>query len=312
MRIGLVVTDGCFGSGVAALVDILGVANAVRDDVDGSIPPIETVVAGTRRQVATGFGMSITTQRTLRELDDLDVLVVPALGTMTGPATEAALDCATGRSLVRAIRAVDPSAVHFAAACTGVFALAEAGLADGRRATTTWFMVPTFRRRFPEVALDLDSMVVVDGQIITAGAAFAHIDLALTLVRMVSAELAQRVARLLVIDERPSQAAYVAYDQLAHDDPLVLAFERHVRVHLAEPFDVATAAAAIGVTRRTLERKTKQALGVSPLGLVQRLRLQRAEHLRRVSDLSSEQIARRVGYANAATLRALRHRQSDQ
>jgi transcriptional regulator GlxA family with amidase domain len=151
-------------------------------------------------------------------------------------------------------------------------------------------------------------MVVRDGSVITAGAAFAHIDLALTLVRSVSADLARQVARLLVIDERPSQAAYVAYDQLAHDDPLVLAFERHVRAHLAEPFDVAVAAAAIGVTRRTLERRTKQALGLSPLGVVHRLRLQHAEHLKRTGDLSVEQIARQVGYANAATLRSLQRR----
>jgi transcriptional regulator GlxA family with amidase domain len=151
-------------------------------------------------------------------------------------------------------------------------------------------------------------MVVVDGAVVTAGAAFAHIDLALTLVRGVSADLAQQVSRLLVIDERPSQAAYVAYDQLAHDDPLVLAFERHVRSNLAQPFDVAEAAAAVGVTRRTLERRTKQALGLSPLGMVQRLRLQHAEHLRRGGGLSVEQIARQVGYANAATLRDLRRR----
>jgi transcriptional regulator GlxA family with amidase domain len=308
MRIGVLVTDGCFGSGVAALVDILAAAEALRAEVDASIPAIETVVAGARARVSTSSGMSIPTQRRLRELDDLDVVVVPALGTMSAPATEAALDGAAGRSLVRAIRSVDPAMTRVAAACTGVFALAQAGLADGRRATTTWFLAPTFRRRFPAVALDLDNMVVIDGPVITAGAAFAHIDLALTLVRGISGDLAQRVARLLVIDERPSQAAYVAYDQMAHNDPLVLAFERHVRAHLAEPFDVAAAAAALGVTRRTLERKSQQALGVSPLALVQRLRVQRAEHLRRTGDLSVEQIARQVGYANAATLRALRQR----
>jgi transcriptional regulator GlxA family with amidase domain len=309
MKIGLLVTDGCFGSGLAALLDILAAADGLRADVDRSIPAIETVVAGARRHVTTaGSGMRITTQRTLKELDDLDVAVVPALGTMSGAATEDALDSANGQSLVRAVRSIDPATTRLAAACTGVFAVAQAGAADGRRATTTWFLVPTFRRRFPAVALDLDSMVVIDGQLITAGAAFAHIDLALALVRGLSADLAQRVARLLVIDERPSQAAYVAYDQMAHDDPLVLAFERYVRAHLAEPFGVGDVAATLGVTRRTLERKTRQALGVSPLELVQRLRVQRAEHLRRCGDLSIEQVARQVGYANAATLRVIRRR----
>jgi len=308
MRIGLLVNDGCFASGVTALLDVLGTADALRTDVDPSIPAIETVVAGPKRTARLGSGLSIATQRTLTELDDVDVVVVPAMGTMTGPATEAALDSRTGRSVVRALRSLDPDRVRFAAACTGVFPLAASGLADGRRVTTTWFLAGAFRRRFPAVSLDLDSMVVRDGAVITAGAAFAHIDLALTLVRAVSADLAGQVARLLVIDERPSQAAYVAYDQMAHDDQLVLAFERHVRKHLADPFDVAAAAATIGLTRRTLERRTKQALGLSPLGLVHRLRLQQADYLRRTGDLSVEQIARHVGYANAATLRTLQRR----
>jgi transcriptional regulator GlxA family with amidase domain len=308
MRIGLLVNDGCFASGVAALLDVLGTADAVRVEVDPSIPALETILAGPKRTVRLGSGLSVATERTLAELDDLDVVVVPAMGTMTGPDTEAALDSRTGRSVVRALRSADPERVRFAAACTGVFPLAASGLADGRRVTTSWFLTAAFRRRFPSVSLDLDSMVVRDGSVITAGAAFAHIDLALTLVRGVSADLARQVARLLVIDERPSQAAYVAYDQMAHDDPLVLAFERQVRAHLAEPFDVAVAAAAIGVTRRTLERRTKQALGLSPLGVVHRLRLQHADHLRRTSDLSVEQIARHVGYANAATLRSLQRR----
>jgi len=179
---------------------------------------------------------------------------------------------------------------------------------DGRHATTTWFLTPTFRRRYPSVSLDLDHMVVVDGPIITAGAAFAHIDLALAILRGVSAQLTQHVARMLLVDERPSQAAHVLYDHLQHDDPLVLAFERHVRRHLDETLDVSMVAQAIATSRRTLERRTRQVLGMSPLDIVHRLRVERASHLRRTTDLSTEAIAQRVGYANAETLRALERR----
>jgi len=189
-----------------------------------------------------------------------------------------------------------------------VFPLAETGLLDGRRVTTTWFLTPTFRARYPRVTLDLDRMVVADGPILTAGAAFAHIDLALAIVRGVSAELAGRVARLLLIDERPSQSAYVLYEYLQHDDPVVAAFEQHVRGRLDRPFAAAEAARAIGTTRRTLERRTRETLGMSPLEIVQRMRLERAAHLRRTTNLSTDAIAERVGYANAETLRALERR----
>jgi transcriptional regulator GlxA family with amidase domain len=308
MRIGLVALDGCLGSAVASLVDIIGTAEAVRDSVDSAIPPIELSIAGLRRRATASSGMLIPTTRTLRELDDLDVVVVATLGTFTGAATEAALEQRDTRALVRTLRSLDPRRTRLAAACTGVFPLAEAGHLDGRLATTTWFLTPTFRARYPEVSLDLERMVVADGPMLTAGAAFAHIDLGLAILRSISPELTRHVARLLLIDERPSQSAYVVYDHLQHDDPLVLAFERFVRKHLAEPFDVGIATHAIGTSRRTLERRTREVLAMSPLDIVHRLRLERAAHLRRTSDLSSEAIATRVGYANAETLRALERR----
>jgi transcriptional regulator GlxA family with amidase domain len=308
MKVGLLATDGFLGSAVASIVDIVATAEGLRPSVDPSIPPIELSVAGPRRRVIASNGMTITADRTLRELDDLDVVVVAALGTITGPDTEAALDSRAGRATVRALATVDPARARIAAACTGVFAVAETGLVDGRQVTTTWFLTPVFRARYPAVSVDLDRMVVSDGPVLTAGAAFAHIDLALAVVGGISTELTQQVARLLLIDERPSQAAFVTYDHLQHDDPIVRAFERHVRQHLDEPFDTGTVARAIGASRRTLERRTRQVLDLTPLEIVQRLRLERASHLRRTTDLNSEAIARRVGYANAETLRALERR----
>jgi transcriptional regulator GlxA family with amidase domain len=308
MRIGLVVQDGCFGSGLSSILDIISAAETVRPSIDASIPPLEVTIAGHRRRITTSNGMTMTAPRSLHELDGLDVVVVPALHTLTGPDTEAAVESPGGQRIVKALRSLDLDCSRVAAACTGVFLLAEAGLLDARRVTTTWFLTPTFRARYPTVVVDLDRMVVADGPVLTAGAAFAHIDLALAILRTVSVELTQHVARLLLIDERPSQAAFVALDHLHHDDPIVLAFERYVRQHLDEPFDVSLTAVAIGASRRTLERRTRGVLGLTPLDIVQRLRVERAAHLRRTTDLTTEAIARRVGYANAETLRALQRR----
>lgn len=303
------VHDGCFGSAVASVIDIVRVADAVRGEVDGRIEPLALTIAGHRRRVGTTSSMVLPVDRSLADLSDLDVVIVPALGTLTGPATAGVLEGRPARSLVAALGRLDPSTTRIAAACTGVFALAETGLVDDRRATTSWFLGPEFRRRYPRVDLDLDTMVVADGNVVTAGAAFAHIDLALSIVRWVSPDLARHVARLLLIDERPSQAAFVAYEHLDHDDPVVVDFERHVRARLDEPFDVASAAKAIGTSRRTLERRVRAALNLTPLGFVRRLRLERARHLAATTDLSTADIALRVGYANAETLRALLRRE---
>jgi transcriptional regulator GlxA family with amidase domain len=311
MRAGIVVRDGCFGSGVSAMLDILRTAEYVRPAIDPSIPALTVEVVAPRKRVTASNGVIIPATRTLTELGGLDVIVVPALGTLTGPDTEASLDSRGGRAVVRALQGVDTGRVQLAAACTGVFALAETGLLEGRRATTTWFLAPTFVARYPDVHVDLERMIVADGPVLTAGAAFAHIDLALGLLQGVSAALTQQVARLLLLDERPSQAAFVSYDLLEHDDEVVLSFERHVRAHLDQPFDTGQVATAIGTSRRTLERRTREVLGLSPLAIVQKLRLERAQHLRRTTELSTEAIARRVGYANAETLRSLERRARD-
>jgi len=196
-----------------------------------------------------------------------------------------------------------------AAACTGTFALAEARLLDHERATTSWWLGRTFRERYPSVDLDLNAMIVVGEHAMTAGAAFAHLDLALAIVGRISPDLAHHVARLLLIDERASQNGYLAVGHLDHDDALVRDFERRIRSTLDRPASISTIAREIGASRRTLERRVRLATEMSPTEFVQRVRVERARHLVR-GGLSVEQAAPQVGYANAATLRSLirRHR----
>jgi transcriptional regulator GlxA family with amidase domain len=192
-----------------------------------------------------------------------------------------------------------------AAACTGTFVVAQAGLLDGRRATTSWWLSPMFRERYPDVELDDSRMLVTSPGLVTAGAALAHLDLALFLVRRRSPSLAALVARYLVIEPRPSQAAYAIPDHLAHADPVVERFERWARRHLAERFSLAEAARAASTSERTLARRLQATLGKSPLSYVQELRVERAIHLLQTTDESVEQIAGKVGYADGVTLRVL-------
>lgn len=308
MRIGLVAVDGCFGAGVVSMLELLRTADALRAEVDASIPAVAVEVVSPRRRVTTSTGVRLPVSAGLRDLDGFDLVVIGALGTLTTGDTLAALGTRDVRAVVSAVAGAGGGGRRLAAACTGSFALAEAGLLDGGRATTSWWLGPAFRVRYPAVDLDLHAMVVTDPRAITAGAAFAHIDLALTLVRQASPALAELVSRLLVVDDRPSQSAYLVTDHLGHNDALVLAFEEYARANLGAPIDIGVAARAIGASRRTLERRTARMLGLSPVALVQRLRVERAAHLLRTTGESVDQIAPRVGYANGSTLRALLRR----
>ncbi|HEY5676094.1 MAG TPA: helix-turn-helix domain-containing protein, partial [Myxococcales bacterium] len=179
---------------------------------------------------------------------------------------------------------------------------------DGRPATTTWWLSPAFRARFPRVDLDESWMVVETKGRVTAGAAMAHVDLALWIVRRASPSLANLVARYLVVEPRPSQAPFIIPDHLAHADDVVERFERWVRDHLDAPFSVVSAARAVGASQRSLERRVRAVLGKPPVAFVQDVRVEVATHLLRSTGGDLEAIAAKVGYRDGTTLRTLLRR----
>ena len=307
MRVAVVPVNGCFTSGLSTLLDVLQTADGLRRTLDAQIPSIDVEVCGVSDSIATRNGLTVeVTRRIDREgCADADVLVVPSLGAGT---STAALEGALGRDDIQLLTGVlrdGPIPPTVAAACSGTFVLGEAGLLDGHMATTSWFLTTTFRQRYPLVALDMSRMVVQSGRFTTAGAGFAHIDLALSLVSGLSRELAAMVARYMLIDERPSQSVDAAQTYLGSIDELLTEFETWVRAHLSEPISIADAATALGTTRKTLERHTKERAGTTPHAIVQRIRTEQAVHLRRTTGLNMTQIARAVGYRNASTLRTL-------
>lgn len=305
MNIDVLALEGVFDTGLSAVLDTFGTANELAQAQGLEGVAFNVRVVGVRRRVRTAMGMTVPVQPPGGARPDW--VVVPALNTKQPERLLAALarpDVGDARQLLQSLAG---QGVPLAAACLGTFLVADAGLLDGHEATTTWPMAPLFRQRYPAVRLDESRMVVVSGPRVTAGAMMGHLDLALWLLRQTSPELATLVARFMLIDERAAQADYIIPDFLAHADPLISRFERWSRQRLSEGFSLQDAARALNVHARTLQRRTEQVLGKSPLSFFQDLRIERAKQLV-AQGRSIEAIAGEVGYADASTLRTLMRR----
>src|SRR5271163_4614626 len=307
MKINVLALDGVFDTGLSTVLDAFQTANELAEMSGLAGQRFEVSIVGTRKVVKTSQGLSVPV-RAAQHCGVPDCVVVPAPGfKMPGPLL-AALERADMRDAVAILREWADRGATAAAACIGTFVLAESGLLDNRDATTTWWLSPLFRKRYPRVHLDESRMIVSSGNVVTAGAALSHMDLALWLIRQKSPRLAALTAKYLVMDSRPSQSAYVLTDHLAHSDALVERFERWARGRLTHGFSLDAAAAATGASKRTLARRMEAVLGKSPLSYFQELRVERAVHLLKTTDESVEEIAGRVGYADGVTLRSLLRR----
>ena len=308
MRLTVLALDGVFDTGLCAVLDALNTAKELAAaQQSGTGPHFEIDVIGMRRDVRTALGLRVPV-KPVSAMERPDWLVMPALGIKIPEqlaSTFARRDVIDAMALLRQSHA---DGVKIAAACKATFVLAESGLLNGQEATTTWWLAPLFRQRYPEVQLDSARMLVPSGDFTTAGAAMGHLDLALWLLNQASPDLASVVASYLLVDARPSQAPYMIPDHLARADPLVERFERWARGRLAEGFSLDAAADALATGTRTLQRRIEAVLGKSPLSYFQDLRVERAVHLLRTSRLDVEAIATEVGYADGATLRALLRR----
>jgi transcriptional regulator GlxA family with amidase domain len=312
MRVSVLALDGVFDLGLAAVVDALQTANelaGLSSRGHGGSPEarFDVKIVGVRRAVKTSQGLSVPVQPIGGRLPEY--VVVPAIGfKMPGP-LEAALARADVRDAGGVLRDWAGGGAIMTAACIGTFVMAESGLLDGQRATTTWWLAPLFRARYGNVQLEESHMIVKSGRFVTAGAALSHMDLALWIVRRVSPKLAALTAKYLIVDSRPSQSAYALTDHLVHTDPIVQRFETWARARLSRRFSLDEAARAAGASKRTLARRMEHVLGKTPLGYFQSLRVERAVHLLKTGSGSVDEIAARVGYADGATLRALLRRE---
>ena len=306
MKVSVLALESVFDTGLATVLDAFQTANELAGLSGLSSSRFDVTIVGVRKHVKTSQGFTVPVRAVTRGFPDC--VVVPAIGFKMPDALQRALARPDIRDATALLQQWADRGATMTAACIGTFVVAESGLLDNHDATTTWWLAPLFRSRYPAVRLDESHMLVKSGTVVTAGAALSHMDLALWLIRQRSPKLAAVTAKYLIVDSRPAQSAYVLSDHLVHKDPLVERFERWARTRLAHGFSLDEAANAVAASKRTLARRMQAVLGKSPLSYFQSLRVERAVHLLKTGSESVDEIAARVGYADGVTLRTLLRR----
>jgi AraC family transcriptional activator FtrA len=245
----------------------------------------------------TGFG--VVPQGDLSLLQGADTVVVPAaLDVFSAPPDEA-LD---------ALREAAARGARVISVCTGAFALAHAGLLDGRRATTHWAFAEEMARRFPAVEVDAAALYVDEGAVMTSAGLSAGIDLCLHVIREdCGAAVGEQVARHMVAapHREGGQAQFIERG----DGPVTvlggsLEDTRHwAAERLSEPLDVAAMSRHAGVSPRTFARRFREETGTTPLQWLLGRRVQEARRLLEETDLPIDAVAWRAGFGTAASLR---------
>ncbi|WP_026124632.1 GlxA family transcriptional regulator [Nocardiopsis halophila] len=266
------------------------------DRTGAGVPRFELRRCGVRGSVAAASpGASVRATHGMDAVAGADLVVVPG-----GP--DPVLDYPP--DLLAALRAADRSGTPIAALCGAAFALGQAGLLRGRRATTHWMWIEELRKRFPDSVVEEEALFVNDGSLWTSAGTAAGIDLCLHLVRGAhGADTAAEIGRRMVTPPHRSgtQRQYIEAP-VSGNDPFsdTLAWARE---NLHVPLTVRRLAARAGMSERTLARRFVQATGATPLRWLHDQRVQLAQRLLEGTDHPVEAVAHRAGFGSSAAMR---------
>ncbi|MBV8957134.1 MAG: GlxA family transcriptional regulator [Actinobacteria bacterium] len=256
------------------------------------------LVANTDGSVRASSGLELMASPLDKGRGAIDTLMVAGgLGTR-GAMRDAALISWIRRAAKRSTRVTS--------VCSGAFLLAEAGLLDGRKATTHWEQCDRLARRFPTVDVDADPIFVKDGNVYTSAGVTAGMDLALALVEDDHGPaLALDVARQLVLFmKRPgSQSQFSGHltAQLADRQPL-RELQGWLGDHLDEDLSVSALAERVNMSTRTFARAFRAEVGTTPADYVEQLRVGAARHWMETTDRAIPEVARACGFGTTETM----------
>ena len=303
MSIVIVGSEGCLASGFIGLVDILSLAQRAIADSDRGNVPFQILTASVDGlPVRDSHGRSLDVDMALQAISACDAIIVP--GFVPDESRRPPLLSGFGTTAAW-IRHHHARGTIVCGSCSGVFLLGEAGLLDGRRCTTTWWLHDEMKHRYPKAEAAWGAALVEDRRVVSAGGPLSWIDVALYVVRTLCGATAARIAAdFAVVDTAPlSQAVYIPSGHLAASNPFVVDAERVIRHAINQSLTARDLARRLSTSERTLYRRLSGATGESPKQFIDRIRFEMARTSLETSAKSVKQVAATAGYADEGSFR---------
>ncbi|MCW4148202.1 helix-turn-helix domain-containing protein [Halomonas sp. 18H] len=265
--------------------------------IDRPLFDLSIVAPGGEALEAEG-AMTIRPDGGLALLDNVDIAVVPGWHD---------LNEAPPPELIEALIRCHERGAHVVGLCYGTYALAYAGLLDGKRASTHWLAEQDFSRRFPKVKLDTNALYVEEDRLVTSAGTAAGLDCCLFLVReYYGAQIANKVARIMVVPphREGGQAQFIEQPvAVSTQDAHINRLLDYLRENLAASHSINELAARTAMSRRTFTRHFQKATGMTVVEWLLNERLRRGRELLETTSLSVEAISERVGFRTATSFR---------
>lgn len=302
-KIVVVCLDGCLASGLVGLVDVLSLAQQAIIDSRANAQAFEFVTASPGgRPVRDGRGRFVEVDAALDQVEACQAIVVPGFAPEAGwrpPMFESFSETAVW------IRHHHARGALACGSCSGVFLLGEAGLLNGRRCTTTWWLHEEMQRRYPKAKSTWGAALIEDEGVISASGPLSWIDLALYIVRkLCGADAARVAADYAVVDIAPSsRAVYIPTGYLTGSNAFLTEAEYIVRQTMQSPMTASKLARCLSLSGRTLHRRLLKATGESPKQFIDRVRFETAKDLLERTSKPIKQVAAAIGYTDESSFR---------
>ncbi len=304
MKVTILAFDDCTALGPIGPMEILYKTNPIYQDLKNgsySEPFFDIQLCSAENPIVhTANGYPISCQRTIDQVESCDLVIIPALDEDIVEKIE------NNRAVLPWLVDQYEKGAELASVCTGAFMIAETGLLDGKSATTHWTATDLFRKRYPEVHLKPQRIIVDEGKICSSGGATSFLNLMIYLIeKFCGKEIAIFASKVFLIDvNKNSQNSYSIFSiQKDHDDKEILFAQNFIENNAERRVSVEEVARSSAISKRNLIRRFKKATGNTPGEYIQRFKVEQVKKSLEGERDSIENMIRNIGYEDIDSFR---------